>query len=200
MASRTTPRRISTLVTVVAVGMLGACGGDDDTDTAPDTGTDTGAESGVPPTAPPNDADSATDSGATATTAVDGGVEVDEVPDDPAELAEPTGTITVADQTWEVAGFAQALEDGEFVQLDGDFLICEADNPAFPGDANIIVGLDDDLEFSFGISDGEPRAEFGESIMRETATTVDFERVDRTITGTAQFTDAGAAEFDITCG
>lgn len=212
----TVSRTIVAAGTLFAVTALTACGGDDDNDpTAADPAeVASGTETEAPPTAPPStpdaaggealDADDTDDTvdgvGLTATTAVEGGTEVDAVPDDPASRDDPTGTIAVGSETWEVAGFAQALEDGELVQLDGDFLICEADNPAFPGDANIVVALGDGTEFSFGVSDGEPSAEFGEMLTREDAADVEFERVDLTVTGTAEFPDAGTAEFDITCG
>ena len=202
-SSSTVSRTLASVGAVLALTALAACGGGDDDstdDSANDDQTEVaiGSETEPPPTAPPNADDDG--AGRTATTAVEGGVEIDEVPDDPAASGEPTGTISVDGQTWEVVGFARALEDGEVVELGGDFLICEADNPAFPGDANIIAVLDDDLQFSFLKNGDTTTAEYGGLFGADETTSVEFARDGTTISGTAEFADAGAAEFDIDCG
>lgn len=208
MRSEARSRTIVSIGVVLAWSSLAACGGGDDGGT--DAGDDepievaTGTENDAPPTAPPSD-DDATDRaggdlGQTATTLVEGGTEIDEVPDDPATRDDPTGTITVGDETWEVAGFARALEDGETVELGGDFLICEGDNPAFPGDANIIAVLDDDLQFSFLKSGDTTAAEYGGLFGAEETTSVEFERDGTTIVGTAEFPESGTASFELDCG
>lgn len=195
---RAAPTSAATLVAVAVIGALTGCGGDDEANVATGDEVASDAESGVAPTPPSTPTGS--DGGATATTLVEGGVTIDEIPDDPSERAEPTGTIEAGGETWEVAGYAQGLDDGEFVDLGGDFLICEAVNPAFPGDANIIARLDDDLEFSFLIVDDTTTVEFGGGFDPAIAESVDFERVDRTVIGSARFADVGTVEFDITCG
>lgn len=186
------------IVPVVAVVAISACGGDDDSsaDDAADADVATESESGAPPTPP------AQDDAAVATTIVPGGVEIDEVPADPAELADPTGTITGGGQTYEAAGYAQMWDsdEGGYVDLGGDFLICEAVNPAFEGAANIIVDLGDDLEFTFRVNDGEPFARFGGDFSGEETDDVTYERDGNTISGAAQFADAGTVDFDIDCG
>ncbi|TDT18557.1 hypothetical protein BDK89_4181 [Ilumatobacter fluminis] len=200
------PSTLRTIVPLVAVMALAACGGGDDSSDAVDGGDGavetadvaSGAESIAPPTAPPSD-----DAVAVATTLVEGGVEIDEVPADPgADLADPTATVTQGAETYEAEGFAQVfdMESGGYIDLDGDFLICEAVNPAFEGDANIIVKLDDDLEFTFRVNDGEPYVELGADFSGDETNDVSFERDGLTITGSANFDGAEPVSFDITCG
>lgn len=131
---------------------------------------------------------------------------VDDAPDEPVEQpepeppADPEGTITVGDQTFEVSGRSQGIVDGEFVVLDGDFGICEADNPAFPGDANIVVDLGDIGDFGFGVEDDVPEVRVGEILQTEEITNdVRWERNGRTITGRATLDSWGEVTFDLTC-
>ncbi|WP_291378033.1 hypothetical protein [Demequina sp.] len=125
--------------------------------------------------------------------------EPDEPADAGAEPADPVGTVTVAGTTYEVEGRSIGLVDGEFVTLDGDFGICEANNPAFPGDANIQVKVGELGDFGFSISDDVAEADLGEPGLQEDASSVDYERTGDTIVGTAEFADAGSVEFDLTC-
>lgn len=122
-----------------------------------------------------------------------------ETADSGGEAAEPTGTITVDGTTYEVEGRSIGIVDGEFVTLDGDFGICEATNPAFPGDANIVVKVGDLGDFGFSITDDVASADLGEPGLQEDATSVAYERTDDTIVGTADFATWGTVEFDITC-
>ena len=211
MRSEARSRTIVALGAVLAVTALAACGGDDASSddgstTGDQTEVATGDGSEAPPTAPPSDDDTSDvtgDDGAvgrTATTVVPGGTEIDKVPDDPATQADPTGTISVGGETWDVAGYARALEDGETIELGGDFLICEGDNPAFPGDANIIAVLDDNVQFSFLKSGDTTTAEYGDLFGAEETTAVEFERDGTTISGTAEFPDSGTASFELDCG
>lgn len=211
MRIMSSPRTI--VPVVVAALALAACGGDDDTSDDPaDADVANEAESGAPPTAPPSDdaGDGGSDDGAAvATTVVPGGVEVDEVPDDPAEgsdpaadLPNPTATITHGAETYEAAGYAQIfdMESGGYIDLDGDFLICEAVNPAFEGDANIIIRVGDGLEFTFRVNDGDPYVQFGEEYVGDETNDVTFERDGNTISGSATFAEAEPVSYDIDCG
>lgn len=122
-----------------------------------------------------------------------------ETPETGGEAAEPTGTIVIDGTTYEVEGRSVGLVDGELMTLDGDFGICEATNPAFPGDANIVVKVGDLGDFGFSIADDVASADLGEPGLQEDATSVSYERTDNTIVGTADFATWGTVEFDITC-
>lgn len=198
MPKSPTPRgTLRSALPIVAVVALAACGGDDDAsdDSDAETAATVGrSESGAPPTLPAEPG--------VATTLTPGGDEIDEVPADPGELPNPVATITRAGETFEAEGYAQVfdMESGGYVDLDGDFLICEAVNPAFEGDANIIVGVGDGLEFTFRVNSDEPYVQFGEEFFGDETNDVSFERDGNTIAGEATFAEAEPVSFDIDCG